>query len=201
MPLDNDEIRSVVARADEIQRRTQRGHATSADLEAVIQAAEAVGIERSAVERALRERLHVPLAPPGVGELVFARSTDGKLYVAEVLASGDQDFRVRFLRGSEHTVALDDLRPCSLLPGEKVVVNWPWWGPWTCTVVSYDAAARTVSVTDGWSETHSFPISEIWLNAPRDAGANSRARVYAALLGAGATIGAIVGSIVTALLT
>ena len=201
MGLPDDEIRGVIARAEEIRRESLDGDARRADLEAVIQAAEGVGIPRVAVERALRERLDLPRTPPAVGELTFAKSADGKYYVAEVLAVTRDDLRVRFLRGSEHTVALDEIRPCPFLPGERIVCAWPWWGPWTCTVLSYDASTRRVMVTDGWSETRVFPIEEVWLSAPRRSalGGRTRTRLYAALLGAGAAVGAILGAIATAL--
>jgi hypothetical protein len=72
MGLSNDdELRAVLARADEIQNSTSL---RQADLEAIIQAAEEVGIARSAIERAIRERLNLPLKPPAVGDLTFAKS-------------------------------------------------------------------------------------------------------------------------------
>ena len=99
-------------------------------------------------------------------------------------------------------VSFDELRPCSFLPGEKVVCPWPFWGPWTCTVLNYDADKRRIKVSDGWSETREFPIEEVWLNTPRRPRSErrARARVYATLIGAGATIGALLGSILTAVL-
>jgi hypothetical protein len=40
-----------------------------------------------------------------------------------VSISGD-DLRVRFLRGSEHTVTADQVRPCSFVPGQRVMCEW-----------------------------------------------------------------------------
>lgn len=197
MRLTDEELRDVLARAEELD--TSRHHNVRAELEAVIGAAEEVGLSRSSVERALRERLDLPLAPPEAGSLAFAKSVDGQFYVAEVLWESPDGIRVRFLKGSEHVVALDDLRPCSFIPGEKVVCNWPWWGPWNCTVVSYDAAKQRIKVNDGWGYTRTFPIAEVW-QAPRKAVAgDAKLRVYA-LFGAGIGFGAFVASIVTALL-
>jgi len=199
--LNDDELHDVLARAEEIQRSALTGPDARAELEVVIQAAEEVGIPRAAVERALRERFNLPAQPPKPGELFFARSADGRFYVAEVLAATTDDVRIRFLNGSEHSVAPTELRPAGFLPGAKVTVNWPWWGAWTCTVVSYDAAKGRIKVNDGWGETKHFPIGEVWLNAPRaPAAGSSRTRIYATLLGAGAGVGAIVGAIITALL-
>lgn len=198
MRLSDDELKAVLARAEEIERASPRAQALRAELEAVVGAGEAVGLSRSAVERAFLERTGIGVEPPGPGSLAFAESADGKYYAAEVLAVEPGAIHVRFLRGGEHVVAPDRVRPCSFLPGEKVVVDWPWWGPWTCTVVSYDADRGWVEVTDGWGDTRSFRIAEVWLNPSKPP--TRRTRVTATLLAVGAGAGAIIGSIVTALL-
>lgn len=199
MRLTDEELRDVLARAEEIQATTRHGDAMKAELEAVIGAAEEVGLTRSAVERALRERFDLAVVQPTVGEMAFARSADGKFYVAEVLSMSSDTARVRFIKGSEHTVTPDQLRPCRLIPGERVVVHWPWWGPWTCTVMSYDAEKRKVKVNDGWGETKTFPVSEVWLPPQHDT-VVKRTRMTMMLLCSGAGLGAIIGSIITALL-
>ncbi len=101
----------------------------------------------------------------------------------------------------------DQVRPFAVIPGERVVVNWPWWGPWTCNVVAYDAVKQRVKVNDGWGATKSFHVAEVWL-PPRKAVARGpggsvgpRTRLYVTLIGAGAGLGTLVGSIITALLT
>ena len=131
MRLTDDQLRDVLARAEEIERASRHSVEMRAELEAVIGAAEEIGLTRPAVERALREHLHLPAAAPAPGTLMFATSADSNAYAAEVVSVAEEGVRVRFLRGSEHVVTLDQLRPCSLIPGEKVVCNWPWWGPWT----------------------------------------------------------------------
>lgn len=199
MRLTDDELRDVLARAEEIDA-SKHGSQARAELEAVIGAAEEVGLSRSAVELALRERLDLPMAPPEPGTLAFAHSADGQFYVAEVVSLVPNGVRVKFLKGSEHVVALDQIRPCSFIPGSKVVVDWPWWGPWNCTVVSYDAAKGKVKVNDGWGYTRTFPIAEVWLAPAKRPGVDAaKVRLYA-LFGAGAGLGALVASIVTALL-
>jgi hypothetical protein len=117
-----------------------------------------------------------------------------------VLAVAEDGARIKFLRGGEHTAPLDEVRPCTFLPGQRLVCHWPWWGEWTCTLVSYDAAKQRVKLSDGWGETKWFPVAEVWLPRRRPPGARNRARVYATLLGAGAGLGALLGSLVTALL-
>jgi hypothetical protein len=200
MQLTDEELRDVLARAEEIQRASRHGEEMSAELEAVIGAAEEVGLARPSVERALRERFALS-APPKIGSQTFAKSVDGNFYVAEVLSTSAEGVRVRFLRGSEHLVTLDQLRPCAFIPGARVVCDWPWWGQWTCTVVSYDAVKQRVKVNDGSGYTRTFPISEVWLDPPpATVVSGARKRVYATLIGAGAGLGALIGSIVTALL-
>ncbi|MGH7560882.1 MAG: hypothetical protein ACRENB_07670 [Gemmatimonadales bacterium] len=199
MGLTDEELRDVLARAEEIDRTSRRGQAWNAEVERMIGAAEEVGISRQAVERALSERLDLPAGPPAVGSLAWARSADGKSYVAQVLDVSEDSARVRFLRGSEHTVRLDEIRPCAFLPGVRVVCLWPMWGQWTCTVVGYDAAKQRVKLNDGWGYSRSFPISEVWL-APRVDPEASRRRVYSILLGVGVSVGAVIGAIATALL-
>ena len=201
MRLTDDELRDVLARAEEIQRATRRGE-MAAELEAVIGAAEEIGLARPAVERALRERLDLSPAPPAPGSLAFAKSADGKYYVAEVLSNSPDRVQVRFLRGGEHLLLPDEVRPCSFIPGERITCDWPWWGPWTCTVVAYDAASRFVEVSDGWGSSETFPIADVWVEPPQkpDVAMRARRRVSMMLMGAGAGVGALLGSVVTALL-
>jgi hypothetical protein len=199
MRLSDDELRDILARAEEIQESKRTADTMQAEFEAVIGAGEAVGLTRVAVERALRERVDLATLP-AAGSRVFARSADGKFYVADVLSTDEHSVRVQFLRGSEHTVTLEQLRPCSLLPGEKVMVDWPWWGPWKCTIISFDATKQKVKLSDGWGDSKSFRISEIWQNDTKSVAMGGKTALYAKWLGLGASVGAAVGSIVTWLL-
>lgn len=198
MRLSDDELRDVLARAEEIQRNSRTADSMQSEIEAVIGAGEAVGLARPALERAIRERLDLAVSPPPPGTLVFAQSADGKYYVAEVVGGSSDSVRVRYLRGSEHTVSQEQLRPCAFLPGERVVANWPWWGPWTCTVISYDAAKQKVKVSDGWGYTKTFSIAEVWQSGRK--AWSGRMRISALWLSVGAGVGAVIGSVVTALL-
>jgi hypothetical protein len=199
--LTDDEMRDVFARAEEIQAAALRGDGVSRELEAVIQAGEEVGLTRSAIELALRERLDLLAKPPASGDLVFGKSADGKFYIARVQSASADGIRVQFLRGGERTLVLSDLRPCSFVPGSRVVCPWPWWGPWTCTVLSYDADRQRIKVTDGWGETRTFPIADVWLDsARRPEETSARTKLYITLLGSGVAIGTLIGSLLTALL-
>ncbi len=200
MRLTDEELRDVLARAEEIERAARHGDEWNAELAAVIGAAEEVGLSRQAVERALAERLNLPATPPVVGSLTWARSADGKFYVAEVLSTSAEGARVRFLRGSELHLTLDELRPCAFIPGERVACQWPMWGPWACTVVAYDSVKQRVKLSDGWGSTRTFPVSEVWLAPAKADPRAARRRIYATLLGAGAAAGALLGAIITALL-
>ena len=199
MGLTDDELRDVLARAQEIDGAARDGDEWKAELAAVIEAAEEVGLSRQAVERALAEGHYLPTAPPVVGSLTWARSADGKFYVADVLATSEVSTHVRFLRGSEQHLALRELRPCAFSPGELVVCDWPGWGAWTCRVVAYDSDKRKVELSDRWGSTSTFPISDVWQAPPKSDSRVARRRTYA-LLAAGAAAGALIGSIITALL-
>lgn len=200
MSLTDEELRDILARAEELDSATRQRAERTSDVAALIGAAEEVGLSRSAVERALAERLELPAAPPAVGALVWARSTDGKFYVAEVLTASDEKARVRFLRGGEHTLTLDDVRPSRFIPGERVACHWPMWGPWNCTVVAYDTVKQRLKLSDGWGYTKSFPVSEVWLAPATLDPRSARRRAYALFLGVGGAVGALIGSLVTALL-
>lgn len=156
------EIREVLARAEQIHQ----GRSAESESEIVIRAAEEAGLPREAVEQAIRERFDIPAEIPKPGELVFARSSDGRYYVAEVLEA-EKGIRVRFSKGGEVNLTLQDLRPCNFLPGARVVCPWPDWGWWTCTVISYNVEKRKVKVTDGWGSYQTFSVGEIRLDPPQ----------------------------------
>ena len=134
-----------------------------------------------------------------MGTLTWARLPDGKSFVAEVLSNDGGDIHIRFLRGGEGHVPVYELRPFNISPGERVVCDWPGWGPWTCIVVGYDPVARRVELSDRWGSKNTFPVSEVWMVPPRT-GVGPRRRLYATLLATGAAAGALIGSVLTALL-
>lgn len=187
MPLNNDELRSVLARAAEIQYADKPG---GMELERFIAEAEKAGYTRAALERALREKFGHPETPPKVGELAFARSSDGRYYVAKVLSQAAETSRVRFLSAGEKEIANDELRQFSLMPGERVSVAWPNWGNWSCTVIKYDAEYATVNLSDRWGSEQLFPISAIWLEPPTP----SRGIGHIAMLASAALGGTALGA-------
>lgn len=70
MPLNDDDIRAIVARAEQLQHADEF---SGDELEALVRAGDDLGISRSAMQRALQERLGTPLEPHA-GEIVFARA-------------------------------------------------------------------------------------------------------------------------------
>lgn len=160
MTLNQDQLRDVLARAEEI--RLQRGITPSQrDIEEVLSVAEEAGLDRESVLQAVRERLSVLGEPPKNGDRIFAKSSDGNYYVATVQDAKDGVLKVRFAQGGDHTVNAMDVRPCSFLPGQKVVCPWPSWGWWTCRVLSFDASRDELRVTDGWGSEEVFPVSNV----------------------------------------
>lgn len=197
--LTEEQTREVLARAEAIQQGANPGAAV-VNVASILSAAEEAGLSRSAVEQALREQNFVRFAIPNVGNLTFARSVDGREYVAEVLASDDQSGRVRFLDGGEHSLAPNHVRPATFLPGERITCPWPGWGWWPCTVISYSASSRTVKVTDNWGLTKTFGIAEVRIDPPKARRLPSRTRVVLTVLTAGATVGGLLGALTTWLL-
>ncbi|MBX3114530.1 MAG: hypothetical protein KF836_08185 [Fimbriimonadaceae bacterium] len=159
------QVREILARAEQIHLGATNEQ--ESDTKALIKAAEEAGLPREAVEQALRERLDTQTPNLTPGEFVFAPSTDGKLYVAEVKSSGSNTTTVQFLIGSELSVPSSQIQPAVFLPGSKVKANWPHWGWWTCTVLSFDKPNRLVRLSDGWGTEKTFPLTEIRLDPPR----------------------------------
>ena len=200
MRLTDDELRDVLQRAEEIQRTTRRGDLLQGEIAAVVEAGEGIGLTRAAVERALRE--HLDLAPaPAVGDRVFAKSADGKFHIADVVSISGDDIRVSFVRGGEQVVTADEVKPCSFVPGQRVMYHWPWWGPWSCEVISYHAPTGFLMLSDRWGSTTTCRAEDVWLEPKKQTSVlTSRNRAYATLVSLSVGVGAIVGSIITALL-
>lgn len=197
--LEGTQLREVLARAEEIHRQSSGG-AVQTDIDAILAAAEEAGLPREAVNQALQERFGVAARPPAVGERVFARSTDGKFYLARVVSLDSALAHVRFAQGTDHRIPLSDLRPFSVMPGQKLVCPWPFWGAWTCEVISFNAETDTVRVSDGWGSEQTFPISEVSLPKDKPSGPNElRHRIAVYALTAAASGGAI-GAVLTWLL-
>lgn len=196
MPLSNDDVNAVLLRADQIQRAELRG-ANEAEMQRFIERAEAAGYSKAAVLQALRERFGVTALPVAVGDCVFAKSSENKYHVATVASLGHGETRVRYLRGGEQLLPSDEVRPFALVPGERVSVHWPMWGPWSCEVMSYDDANGKVTLSDRWGSEKVFSISEIWIEPPSSSGGFGSFLFWAAMFGSGAVVGGVVTSILS----
>lgn len=164
--LDEQAIREILVRAEQIHLGSS--FEEESEHKALIKAAEEAGLPREAVEQALRESLENAKLQTSPGEFVFAPSTDGKLYVAEVLNSGSSQIKVRFLNGSEASISAESAQAASFHPGTKVYANWPHWGWWNCTVLGYDQPNRLLRLTDGMGSEKTFPLTEIRINPPKN---------------------------------
>ncbi len=165
------QIREILARAEQIHLGASEEQ--ESDSKALIKAAEEAGLPREAVEQALRERLEAETPNLNPGEFVFAPSADGKLYVAEVKSSNSVGTSVQFLNGSELTVSAAQIQPAKFLPGSKVNANWPHWGWWQCTVISFDKPNRLLRLSDGWGTEKTFPLAEVRIDPPKIVNTNS----------------------------
>jgi len=162
--LTEEQIREVMVRAGEIELLLRHRIEMTTEVSGVIAAAEEAGLSREAVLHAMQEHFELLGEPPKPGELVFAKSANGKFYAAEVLRIGDGATRVRFLSGGEAGLPMADIRPLSMVPGTTIVCNWPEWGAWKCSVLRYDEATRTVTASDNWGSQRNFELAEVQLS-------------------------------------
>jgi len=197
--LSEEQIRQVLSRAEEIHLREAMAECADGEVASILRAAEELGLPREAVRQAVHEQLGIPLVPPKAGEIAYAKSADGHFYVVDVLSCDERTAKVRFIKGGEHTVPITDLRPCSFLPGQKLVAKWPFWGWWPGDVVSYNAGKKRVKVTDGWTEK-TFSLGDIRMQPPKAPRQNVHSRAYWFLFSLGALAGGGIGTLITWLL-
>lgn len=165
--MDQAEIRELLQRAEEIQAQSGVHLEQNPQLANLVAAAEEAGLDKEAVLQALRERISVAGKPVEDGDLVFAPSSDTHLYVARVLQSKGATARVQFLTGGEVDIAMNELRPFAILPGQTLACPWPSWGWWNCKVVGYDSANQKVKVSDGWTQEMTFHISDVRISTAK----------------------------------
>lgn len=192
--LTQDDLRETLKRAAEIaQSQSPLAEPTAEEeLEMYLRAAEEAGLPRAATLQALRERNLAPVVDPVVGASVFAPSADRSLYVAEIVRVDGPTATVRFAGGGEHTVALSDLRPFSLVPGLKVQCLWKYdlgmgEGWEAADVVRFDQKSGKVQVTSAWLGTREFSMKKVRIAPPvTETQARVRNLVWRAALLAGA---------------
>lgn len=159
--MDKESLRVLLQRAEEIQSQRDVPLSWPPNDQEILNAAEEAGLDRAAVEQALREQLSLESRTLQPGGLVFAPTPDGYHRVATVLSSADDEVEVRFFGGSDLRVRRGDTRPFSILPGQRIQAPWPRWGWWTCSVVSYDRELKVASLSDGCGNVERFSIADL----------------------------------------
>lgn len=165
LQFSEEELGATIQRAREIAEQSQTLSVPSSDVEALLSAAEEMGIPRSASLQALKERGLVAEQAWEVDQQVFAPSADGNWYAATLATVDEHTATVRFLGGGERTCPLADLRPFSLVPGMKLEGDLKDWGWWGVVVEGFDTAKGKVRIKhDDWfGEKETLPIQKVRL--------------------------------------
>lgn len=198
--MDPEDVRQLLVRAEEIQHQQAVGLEARPEVLQLVEAATEAGLDRDAVLQALRERISVTERKLEPGDLVFAPSTDGNLYVATVKEVTAGSVAVKFLNGGETTLAAADLRPFAILSGQELYCPWPNWGWWKCDVVSYDADNRKVTVSDGWMSQMTFHLSDVRLKSGQPSPLADKPKQWVAMLAIALASGGL-GALLMRLLT
>jgi hypothetical protein len=184
--LSQEELTEVLRRAQEIDSAS---HSISG-IEEYVTAAEEAGVSREATLLALRERLGVPIALPTVGEMVFAKSSDGHFYTATVQNVGDKLVSVRFMNGSDAKVPIGEIREFALNPGQKLNYhsNGMWWD---AEIVRFNSEARSITM-NLWGAEETVTLDKVRIRKPTSFELNkslglwiNRAAIFLAGTGAG----------------
>lgn len=167
LELHDDEVRAVVQRAHEIDQQTQSMVAARAEVEQYLRAAEEAGLSRDATLQALRERLDFPLTHPEPNQIVFAKSGDGRFYLARVQAVGPVGVEVRYFNGAEATLPVTDLQPLNLSPGTKLEYQSGSWSMWvTGEVMNYNRDANSVTM-NYWGQHETVTLDRVRISPPK----------------------------------
>jgi hypothetical protein len=193
--LEQTDLTEVLKRAQTLEVNKISVPEQPADLDALIRAADEVGISREAVIQDLRESLGHPLDGIAAGDRVFAKSADGAFYVATVSQMKEGAATVRFVNGGDHVLSLTDLQGFAILPGQKLEAKFPTWGWLSVEVEKYDTQTELVTVTDGL-KSKTFPLTEVRLPVRK----SQKERAITALLWRASLIAAGVGGAIGALL-
>ena len=187
--ISDEKMRQTLQRAQEI---AQQPIPADQEEELFIQAAEEIGIAREATLQALGERRMIEAAPLSAGDLVFAPSTDGFLYVATIVSVSGAVLRVRFISGGERMFDRSEVQSAALLPGTKVQYKYfqqCWYGG---RAERYDPDIRTVFVASSWEmQTRELPLSQVRIRrtkTPHALQVDQMMWRVAATIGAGGTL-------------
>lgn len=126
-PLDSmnqETIRSILLRAEEIDRDSKLDPQTDPRYVGLVEAASEAGINKDSVIQALRERVSILEAEPEVGDLIFAMSVDGDYHLAKFLGESGEYTSVEFYGGGKADVLSSTIKPFQMIPGSEVHVKW-----------------------------------------------------------------------------
>jgi hypothetical protein len=127
---------------------------------------------------------------PATGQMVFAKSADGRYYVASVLSAGKESFRVRFMSGGEAQVNVLDMRTLSLTPGQKIeYLSASSGGWWTGTISEYNHDAKRLEISS-WGGTEKTGLEGMRLKGETAASPNPLMGKLAIVL-TGGVVGAL----------
>lgn len=192
--MEQEKLNQVLRRAQEISEQSSLMFEPHPEIEQYVKAAEEVGISRDATMQALRERLDLPSRAFKVGEMVFARSKDGRYYVAKVIEVDGSRIKVQFLSGSDHECHVTDLRLFSLTPGQRVQYHSPTHQIWvTGRLEGYDRDILAVRVYWG-GVTESLTLDNIRI--PDEDSKPNFEVPYWAVAAASALGGGVIGALV-----
>jgi hypothetical protein len=149
MNMNQETIRSILLRAEELDRESRTDPHSDPRYADLVSAAAEAGINKDSVIQALRERIAILASEPGVGDMVFALSLDGDYHLAKFLGESGEYSSVEFYGGGTANVLSSMVKPFQMIPGAEVNVNWNGKGWVSGKVVGIDRENNWLSVEFG----------------------------------------------------
>lgn len=122
--LNQETIRTILLRAQEIDRESHVDPQNDPKFASLVSAADEAGINKDSVIQALRERVAILSAEPEIGDKVFALSVDGDYHLAKFLGESGEYSSVEFYGGGTAKILSTMIKPFQMIPGAEVQVPW-----------------------------------------------------------------------------
>jgi len=165
--LSDEELAAVVQRAHEISSLQERLEGSKRGVEDYIKVAEEMGVPREAMVQALNERFAFLNREIETGQLVFARSSDGRAYAAKVMSCDGDSATVRFLNGGEARIGRHELQEPNFSPGTSYEYLSPSYMCYVRTqVVKFDRDSLTVTF-NYWGTEETVPLAKVRTPKPK----------------------------------
>ena len=165
--LSDEELAAVVQRAHDIHTLQGRIGEERRGLDEYVKVAEEMGVPREAMMQALNERFAFLDREIETGQIVFAKSEDGRAYAAKVVSSGEDSVQVRYLNGGEARVGRHELQEATFSPGTVYEYHSPSYMMYLKSqVVRYDRDSMTVTF-NYWGTEETVPLSKVRVPRPR----------------------------------